>query len=559
MPQAAEAPQTARRELTDILICAVMNGPATVIIIDPDGTIEYANQTYCAQTGHALFEVFGQKAQMLTSGLLPEHTYKALWAKLKKGEAWSGELQGVKKDGEPFWEQASISPIRDDQGRVRHYLKIAEDITERKRLETELRATVETLQMHEAYLQSACRQLEANAKALKKNKTKLQRLSQEDALTGLLNRRGLEAELRRAKALAERQGHGIGFLIIDIDFFKEINDRYGHAAGDRVLKECAALLRNHLRASDLICRYGGDELLIALPAADDETTRATALRILTAVRTHAFLKKGAAAVPVTVSIGAACGLPIEGTTLESIMKMADRALYQVKRSGRNGMALWPSGNPPNAEEDDFSAASSGAHSQPFRYVFRMLIAMLDAREIATGDHSRRVAQLVNALAHAMNLPSAQIALATQGALLHDIGKIAIPDTILLKPGRLTAAEMEIVKKHPQTGHDILLTNPEFKGLAEIVLSHQERFDGSGYPRGLKGTEIGLCARIFAVADAYEAIRAGRPYAPARSPEKALQEILRGRGTQFDPDVVDTLVTCQAQLEAVLSADPAPGH
>jgi len=536
-----------------------MNGPATVLIIDPDGTIEYANRTFCELTGHALSEVFNQKAEMLRSGLLPDAVYEQLWAQLRKGEPWSGELQGLKTNGELYWEQASISPIRGEDGRVRHFLKIAVDITERKRLEMELKASVQTLQMHETHLKSACEQLETTATALKKSKNKLQRISQEDALTGLLNRRGFEAELRRAKALAERQGHGIGLLIIDIDYFKQINDRHGHAMGDHILKEVAGLLRRLLRASDLICRYGGDEILIALPAADDETTRQTALRVLTAVREYRFAKGSAAAPPVTVSIGAASGVPIRGESMESIVKNADRALYQVKRSGRNGVALWPSAKDETVKEGDIATFGSGAHSQPFRQVFHMLVAMLDAREKATGDHSKRVARMANALARAMDLPHDQVELVTQGALLHDIGKIAIPDTILLKPGPLTASERDIVNRHPQTGHDLLQGSPEFKAVADIVLSHQERYDGSGYPRGLKGKDISIGARIFAVVDAYDAIRAGRPYAPARSPEEALQEILRWRNIQFDPDVVDALTACQPSLESILNAGPEAGR
>ena len=181
----------------------------------------------------------------------------------------------------------------------------------------------------------------AITRALNKSQDKLRRLSQEDALTGLLNRRGFNSELRRAKALAERQGHGLGFLIIDIDDFKQLNDQHGHAAGDRILKDCAALLRGHLRASDLICRYGGDELLVALPAADAETTRLTAKRIIAAVRQY-VCSKGSVKLSITVSVGAACGIPQQGQSLDKILRRADRALYRVKRNGRDGLAFWPS-------------------------------------------------------------------------------------------------------------------------------------------------------------------------------------------------------------------------
>jgi len=550
LPQPGTRRQRISRELTEILTYAVTNSPATVVITDVEGRIEYVNRKFCKLTGYSPSEVLGKNASLLKSGLMDEKTYRTLWRHLKKGQSWTCEFHNRKKNGEHYWEQAAISPVRDEKGSICHYLKIAEDITQRKLLETDLRCSLEKLRLHEAHLKATCKQLESASRALKKSESKLKRLSQEDALTGLLNRRGFNTELRRARALAERQGHGIGILIIDLDHFKQINDHYGHAMGDHILKMCAKLLKSLLRASDLICRYGGDEIVIALPAADAETTRATARRILAAIQQHDF-SKGSERFFLTVSIGAACGIPAEGQSLDKVLKMADRALYRVKRNGRNGMAFWPSGDAPCDAEEALTAAGDGAHSQPFRFVFHMLVGMLDAREKATGDHSKRVARLAGELALAMGLPPHQVELVKQGALLHDLGTIAVPDTILLKPGPLTPAERKIVKTHPQAGYDILKAAPEFRAIAEIVLSHQERYDGTGYPRKLKGLEICIGARIFAVVDAYDAMRAGRPYAAARSAEAALREIKRGRGTQFDPAVVDTFLGCQARLEAAL--------
>ena len=362
-PNSEPARNRAGHELSDILRYAVTDSPATVMITNLDGSIEYVNKTFCELTGYTLADVFDQKISMLTSGLLSASIYRTLWRHLRKGKSWTGELHCRKKNGEPYWEQASISSICDGEGQVRHYLKIGEDITLRKRLEMDLTETVAKLRSREARLKATCRKLAATTRALNKSQDKLQRLSQEDALTGLLNRRGFNSALRRAKALAERQGHGIGFLIIDIDDFKRLNDRYGHATGDRILKACAALLRDRLRASDLICRYGGDELLVALPAADAETTRLAAERIIAAVRQY-VCSKGSAKLSITVSVGAACGFPQQGQSLEKILRQADRALYRVKRNGRDGMAFWPS-DP--AQADGVSARDKlgeGARSRP---------------------------------------------------------------------------------------------------------------------------------------------------------------------------------------------------
>jgi putative nucleotidyltransferase with HDIG domain len=177
-----------------------------------------------------------------------------------------------------------------------------------------------------------------------------------------------------------------------------------------------------------------------------------------------------------------------------------------------------------------------------------LVAMLDAREHRTARHSRRVMRLARRLAEAMNLPADEVDAIGQGALLHDLGKIGIPDHILLKPGPLDDAERERIRTHPRLGYDLLKDIPAFQAAADIVLSHHERWDGMGYPRGLAGSAISLGARIFSVVDAYDAMRDERPYAEPIPPAEALQEVVRERGAQFDPDVVDALVRLHAEIE-----------
>jgi diguanylate cyclase (GGDEF)-like protein/PAS domain S-box-containing protein/putative nucleotidyltransferase with HDIG domain len=543
----------AGKELAEILSYAVMHGPATVVITSADGTIEYVNRKFSSLTGYAPSEAIGQKASLLKSGLMTPSVYRTLWRHLNKGEAWTGEFHNRKKSGALYWERASIAPIRDAAGTLLHYLKIAEDITDRKRLEDDLRASFEALKTREAQVQATCRELAATTRALEKSRLKLQRLSQEDALTGLLNRRGFDMELQRIKALAERQGHSIGFLIIDIDHFKQVNDRHGHAVGDRILKACAKLFRARLRPSDLICRYGGDEIVVALPSANSQSTCQTAQRLLEAVRKHAF-SKGRAALSITVSVGAACGVPAPGQPFDEVIRRADRALYRVKRSGRNGVALGTDSDATATEHEAAAPSGRGAGEGTIGAFTSALSALLAARDPATAAHCRRVARIASALAGALKLPSEQAAQVAQSALLHDIGKIAVPDAVLLKPGALTAKERKAVQEHARIGHELLRFSPGLKALADAVLAHHERLDGSGYPGGLKGPHIGMAARILAVADTYDTIRAGRPYAKSRSAAEALSELRRCQGTQFDPAVVDALARCQSTLEAALSQD-----
>ena len=195
------------------------------------------------------------------------------------------------------------------------------------------------------------------------------------------------------------------------------------------------------------------------------------------------------------------------------------------------------------------------------FTLRALASLLDAREHGTGRHSGRVSELTLTLGQAMHLSTEHLDTLAQGALLHDIGKIAVPDAILLKPGPLTGDEWKIMRSHPEVGFNILRASSYLAGVAEVVYSHQEHFDGSGYPQGLKGDDICLGARIFAVIDAYDAMRSDRPYRKALSPYRAAEEIKHWSGKQFAPDVVEAFLTCQTDLERVGNwvADETQNH
>lgn len=186
----------------------------------------------------------------------------------------------------------------------------------------------------------------------------------------------------------------------------------------------------------------------------------------------------------------------------------------------------------------------------YQFTLEAMADMLDAREQMTGAHSKRVSRISALLARKLGCSVAEIEIIGTGALLHDIGKVGIPDAILLKPGPLTPEEREVMKMHAHIGYNIIKAGPGLEPASEIVLEHQERYDGQGYPRGLKGEEITLGARIFAVADAYDAIRSVRAYSQGRSAVAAREEILRNRGTQFDPPVVDVFLQVQDEIEEI---------
>lgn len=189
-------------------------------------------------------------------------------------------------------------------------------------------------------------------------------------------------------------------------------------------------------------------------------------------------------------------------------------------------------------------------SRSYDFTLEALVAMLDAREKSTGKHSMRVREFSMILAREMNVPKDQLDDIARGTLLHDIGKIAIPDSILLKPGKLTGEEWDIMRTHAKVGYEIIQSSKQLSGAAEIILSHHEKYDGSGYPRGLKGDAICLGARIFSVVDAYDAMRSVRIYQGALPEKEAVEEIKRCAGHHFDPKVVEAFMTCQPRFEKI---------
>ncbi len=535
---------------------------------------------------------------------------------------------------------------------------------------------------------------------------RIRELAVRDELTGLYNRHHLQDELPGVWQMAARYGFSTSIMILDIDHFKLVNDNYGHITGDRVLKELGQIARSVCRSSDLIARYGGDEIIVILPDADPASLGKLANRMIEAVRAHTFCED-AHALHCTVSIGAAGSRTRDGAMISSdiLMARADEALYVAKRNGRDRSCIWTENAPvatgkgeqtesavgtshtvsaPRVlvvdddssvlkiiemllEMDGFSAqlfetgtaAYEAVSANPgyfdvamidlnlndmsgldlikqisaidnllvkivitgdatldnavnslrhgaydfiqkpiqlnqlritlsraleyhrlrvenqeyqqnleemvrrksieltnalqrtrdsFDFTLRAMASMLDAREHATGAHSQRVQDITCMIARDFGMMEKQLADIRQGALLHDIGKIATPDAILLKAGPLNEDEWKIMRQHVVTGYELISKSPDLKDTAELMLCHHESFDGSGYPNGLKGEQIPLGARIFTLVDAYDAMRSDRPYRKGMPREAAIEEIRRHCGTQFDPTVVEIFMRRADEIE-----------
>jgi diguanylate cyclase (GGDEF)-like protein/putative nucleotidyltransferase with HDIG domain len=346
---------------------------------------------------------------------------------------------------------------------------------------------------------------------------RLRDLAELDPLTGLRNRRGFE------NGLDDRRGR-LALVICDLDHFKRVNDTLGHPAGDDVLRRFADLLRTCTREGDAAVRLGGEEFALVLAGVGEREalTVAERLRREVAAEFHDF------PVPISVSVGIADSGPGDGA--EALVRAANRALFAAKRLGRDRCVVHHTET--LAMLDALADDRAGEQLE----AAMLLAETLDLRDVATARHSETVGRYAEQIADELGLAADQIERARVAGVLHDIGKLGISDAVLLKPGSLEPSEWEEIRRHPELGARIL-EHANLRDIATWVLAHHERIDGAGYPRGLAGESIPLEGRILAVADAYEAMTADRPYRRALGVDEARAELVRCAGSQFDAEVV----------------------
>ncbi|MHB1808465.1 MAG: bifunctional diguanylate cyclase/phosphohydrolase [Solirubrobacteraceae bacterium] len=354
-----------------------------------------------------------------------------------------------------------------------------------------------------------------------------------DPLTMLANRRGFRELLDLELARARRSELPMTVVTGDLDHFKEVNDRSGHQAGDAVLRRVARVLAGGKREIDGVARIGGEEFALVLP----DTCAHDALIVAERLRCDLREEFSSDAVPVTISFGIAI-FPEHGATAASLVRAADEALYAAKSSGRNRSVL----HSPALRNDALLREGELRDIQAERFlaVVLDLAEAVDLRFSGGARHSETVGRYAELMGRALGLSEREIGRVRLAGLLHDIGKVGVPDSILQKPGSLTDEERETIERHPALGAQIL-DHPSLADIRDWVGAHHERPDGRGYPRGLRGEAIPLQARILAVADAYEAMTSDRAYSAAMDPTAARAELERHARTQFDERVVDALI------------------
>lgn len=344
-----------------------------------------------------------------------------------------------------------------------------------------------------------------NVTERRQTEERIRYLSFHDQLTGLYNRHFLDEEMKRLDT--ERQ-LPISIIMADLNGLKLVNDTYGHQTGDEMLKRVAAILKIVCRDDDLLARFGGDEFVIYLPRTSEVEAQKISGRIEEACR-----KELVKDVPLSVSTGVAVKVNAD-QRLSALLKEAEDNMYKEKltesRSGKSA-------------------------------IVNSLLQTLAAKSFETEAHTRNMQEAAKSIGKELDLPNSELHRLELLITLHDIGKINIPEEVLTKKGALSAAEWKIMKKHSETGFRIAKATESFAHVAEDVLAHHERWDGSGYPQGLKGEAIPLLARITAIADAYEVMSNGRPYKKAMGKDEIVAELKRCAGSQFDPKLVEVFL------------------
>lgn len=357
--------------------------------------------------------------------------------------------------------------------------------------------------------------------------------SRVDEVTGLFNRYYFEERLKEELSRHSRYGDVFSIFMIDLDNFKGYNDVYGHPAGDVLLGQIGKIIKSCIRSVDLAFRYGGDEFVVILP----QTAKEAAYVVSERVRTQIAKEMEKRAIALTCSIGVA-SYPADAILSGELVDLADTALYHAKHTGGNRAFLYSS----VLSKPVHDTQVVGIVSKPstLSEVYDIASAV-EAKDTYTYGHSKKVNTYATALAERIGLSPDEVSLLSTAALLHDVGKIAVSERVLNKKGKLTREDWDAIKAHPRLGANIISNIPELSPSVNSILYHHERWDGTGYPEGLKGEEIPLEARILAIADSFEAMTSARPYRPALSIEEVITELRQGAGSQFDPRLVKVFV------------------
>jgi diguanylate cyclase (GGDEF)-like protein/PAS domain S-box-containing protein len=500
-------------------------------ILDADLNVIQVNPTMEKWYSHAM-PIIGKKCYEAYHGRHTPCVRCPSMQALKTGESAYETVPKVGPNNKIVgWLDLYSFPLLDTlTGKMKGVIEYVRDISQHKKAEKEK----ETL----------------NQELLQSNR-KLRQLALRDPHTGLYNHRYLQEIIEAEFERTRRYAQPLSVMMLDIDYFKSINDVYGHKFGDLVLKQFAKILKRMVRRYDTVIRYGGEEFIVICSGTDRANALGLAKRILDAINLFDFGNKKHS-VKLKLSMAIASYSEDKALKGMDLVELADQILSRAKESGGNrvysSVDIKKEKSPAKVTKNEnvrflhekIEKLGKRANQSLMEAIFAFA-KTIEVKDHYTGEHVERTVKYATEIAKAMNLPERDIELIRQATMLHDLGKIGISEKILLKKGKLTKSEFAQIKKHPQIGVDIIRPIHFLHPIIPILLYHHERWDGKGYPNGLKGADIPVGARIVALADVYQALISDRCYRKAYSKEKAIEIIKEESGKLFDPEIVDVFL------------------
>jgi len=512
-----------------------------LLVLDARGRIVLANKAFGQTVNRSPEQLLGCSASKLPwieyaseNGAADEEgkaTYPWLQV-IDDGTPRTGDLVKLTGKGDKAHTfVVNATPIVDGKGANRGVLASFEDVSVLEEKRVQLREMLD--------------KLTASSEQIRQQNEELERLATRDPLTSCYNRRAFFEQFEGQWSGARRYRYPLSCVMVDIDHFKNVNDTFGHQTGDMVLQKVAQVMQSTAREGDIVCRYGGEEFVVLLPHIDIQDATRAAERFRAAIEATPFPDMN-----ITASLGVSA-ISLGAHDPQALLEQADTCLYVAKRNGRNQIVAWDeipddmevgesksSVTPRDFERNDFD-------SIPFQAV-AALISSLAYRDLETAEHSRRVADLCVATAEELMSLRDCYVLET-AALLHDIGKVGVPDAILLKPGALSADEWNIMRRHERIGVEIVEASFSARKLTAIVGNYRVPHGGNpNEPNQSKETNIPLGARVLSIADAYDSMVSDRKYRKGRSAQEAYKELRRCAGTQFDPELVEHFIQTVSQ-------------
>ncbi|MDU5105364.1 diguanylate cyclase [Clostridium sp.] len=363
---------------------------------------------------------------------------------------------------------------------------------------------------------------------------KLEELVNKDGLTEVYNHRYFHDKLKEKVALSKKSNKPVSMVFVDIDYFKHYNDLNGHQMGDEVLKTIGKILRENLRENDISARYGGEEFAIILPDTTEDEAVLIADKIRRIIESTKFLgEENQPNGVLTASMGISV-YPDKAKDDVTLIKSADDALYRAKFFMKNRVETYTSildEISADIDKEDIELVAS----------IKTLISVINAKDRYTYGHSERVVLYSRLLAEKLKLNEKDKKILIYSAYMHDIGKINISKEILTKRMPLNDEEWETLKKHPEDGIEIIRPVKSLEAVIPIILHHHEKYNGTGYPRNLKGNEIPYLARVLCVVDSFDAMTSNRPYNVRKTYDEAIEEVRKYKGIQFDPEIAEKFI------------------